>query len=96
MKPKQLIILGVVLVALIFLYSISNRTDKVDSKSGLQAGALIVDTEKLNINDVSSLKITDVDDSVHLTRNEGAWVVANRDNYKADFSKIKSAVKFKG
>ena len=93
MKPKQLIILGIVLVALIFLYSISNRTDKVDSKSGLQAGALIVDTEKLNINDVSSLKITDVDDSVHLTRNEGAWVVANRDNYKADFSKISRVLK---
>ena len=64
MKPKQLIILGIVLVALILLYSISNRTDKIDSKSGLQTGALIVDTEKLNINDVSSLKITDADDSV--------------------------------
>ena len=88
MKPKQLIILGVVLVALIFLYSFSGNDENTGSKSGLQAGDVIINSETLNVNDVTSLKISDTDDSVHLSRQQGSWVVSNRDNYKADFSKI--------
>ena len=42
MKPKQLIILGVVLVALIFLYSFSGNDENTGSKSGLQAGDVII------------------------------------------------------
>jgi len=93
MKPKQLIILGVVLVALIFLYSFSGNVENTGSKSGLQAGDVIINSETLNVNDVTSLKISDTDDSVHLSRQEGSWVVSNRDNYKADFSKISRVLK---
>lgn len=93
MKPKQLIILGVVLVALIFLYSFSGNVENTGSKSGLQAGDVIINSETLNVNDVTSLKISDADDSVHLSRQEGSWVVSNRDNYKADFSKISRVLK---
>ena len=93
MKPKQLIILGVVLVALIFLYSFSGNDENTGSKSGLQAGDVIINSETLNVNDVTSLKISDTDDSVHLSRQEGSWVVSNRDNYKADFSKISRVLK---
>ena len=81
MKPKQLIILGVVLVALIFLYSFSGNDENTGSKSGLQAGDVIINSETLNVNDVTSLKISDTDDSVHLSRQEGSWFVSNRDNY---------------
>lgn len=93
MKMKQLIVLGVVLVALFAFYSNSNKTKKVVSNDGLKAGDLIIPSEDLNVNDISGLKITDSDDFVHLVREEGAWTVANRDNYKADFSKISRVLK---
>jgi hypothetical protein len=93
MKMKQLIVLGVVLIALFAFYSNSNKTKKVVSNDGLKAGDSLISSEKLNVNDISGLKITDSNDSVHLVREDGAWIVANRDNYKADFSKISRVLK---
>ena len=90
---KQLIVLGVVLVALFAFYSNSNKIKKVVSNDGLKAGDLLISSEKLKVNDISGLKITDSNDSVHLVREDGAWTVANRDNYKADFSKISRVLK---
>ena len=90
---KQLIVLGVVLVALFAFYSNSNKIKKVVSNDGLKAGDLLISSEKLKVNDISGLKITDSNDSVHLLREDGAWTVANRDNYKADFSKISRVLK---
>ncbi|SVC76733.1 uncharacterized protein METZ01_LOCUS329587, partial [marine metagenome] len=92
MKPKHVIILGGLFVVLIGVYFISNK-DKSESqiKDGLVAGDKVLSIT--NINEITGVKITGSENSVQLGRKDGKWVVVNRADYKADFTKISRALK---
>ncbi len=92
MKPKHVAILGGLFVVLIAIYFISNK-DKSDSQSKEGPGAGDKVLSIANINDVTGITITDSENSVQLGRKEGKWVVVNRADYNADFTKISRTLK---
>ncbi len=92
MKAKHLTVLGAVFVVLIIVYSISTKDkSKSQEKGGADIGDKVLSIT--NINDIEGMNITDSENSVQLARKEGKWVVVNRDNYNADFTKISRVLK---
>ena len=93
MKPKHLAILGGLFVVLIVVYSISSkdRSGIQTEEGGLSAGDKILTIG--NINNITGLIITDSENSVQLERKKGKWVVVNRADYNADFTKISRTLK---
>ena len=93
MKPKHVTILGGLFVVLIVVYFISNkdRSGIQTEVGGLSAGDKVLSIE--NINDITGVIIADSENSVQLGRKEGKWVVVNRADYNADFTKVSRTLK---
>ena len=93
MKPKHVTILGGLFVVLIVVYFISSkdRSGIQTEEGGLSAGDKVLSIE--NINDITGVIIADSENSVQLGRKEGKWVVVNRADYNADFTKVSRTLK---
>ena len=90
MKTRTLIILLIVLGLLAGAGALITRLEAPDrSKSSLGTPLL----KDLSVNDIASISINDPEQSVSLTKHEDRWVVVERFNYPADFSRITDLVR---
>ena len=90
MKTKTLILLLIVLVILAGAGSLIVRMNK-SRTSGERLGSRLF--ENLPANDVVSIRLTGPDGSVSLARRSGKWVVEDRFDYPADFTRIADLVR---
>lgn len=92
MNTKSLAILVVLLVVGAAGYFYSNQEGSINSADSI--GSPIMPTLFDALNDVSALTVVGAEDKVlvSLQRQQEQWVVAERNNYPADLSKIRSAV----
>jgi hypothetical protein len=90
MKPKAFIILVVICAVLggaAYMMLQTKKADTAKPKLGEQIFS------SLPINDVAAIYIDSKDESVSLKKGETVWVIEDRYNYPADFSKISDLVK---
>ena len=91
MNTKSLMVLVVLLVAGALSYFYSNVERTINSADSI--GAHIMPGLYNALNDVSALTVTGAENNVLVTlqRHQDQWVVAERNNYPADLSKIRNA-----
>lgn len=88
MNKRQVIVLWIIAVALVVILAIvnSSKSDAYKSATERQRGETLLADFKPT--EVASIGITAGEDSVTLTKKEDAWVVAERDDYPANFRDI--------
>lgn len=57
-----------------------------------QAGEVLFPGLEAKVNDVAKIEIVKGEDHVTLQRTDGSWQIVEKDNYPADFSKVKEVV----
>ena len=90
MKPKTVTILIIILCLLAGTGILLVRTESPDHSKGIMGKYLLGD---LPANEISSITMKGPDASVILKKTGDQWVVANRFNYPAEFSKIADFVR---
>ena len=88
MKPKQLLILVVVLAVLglvAFFASRSGGSGSGPDTAELRGQKVLQDWP---INDIESIQVKSAESEVNLAKNNNIWVVGDRNDYPADPSKV--------
>lgn len=86
MKTRNLIVLGIVLVALVLLAHFTGRRPVGEAPGGMKSGARLFPIE--DFNKVGGVTISDGTQRVDLVKTGGKWSVASSWNYPADFDRI--------
>ena len=94
MKSKQLITLlialGVLLVLALLARSCKNSST---GKKGKTTGNRATVFPDLDVNAITKVTITDSDGTVNVEKGESGWTLAERDGYRADYSRLSGILK---
>jgi|GEM_PF-148631 len=94
MKSKQLITLlialGVLLVLALLARSCKNSST---GKKGKTTGNRATVFPDLDVNAITKVTITDGDGTVNVEKGESGWTLAERDGYRADYSRLSGILK---
>lgn len=90
MRTKTLVILFIILGVLVGTGTLIFRLKAPERSHGRLGTQLL---EQLPVNKIISITIEDPENTVFLVKNQEGWVVKNRFNYPADFSKITDLVR---
>lgn len=89
MKPKHLLILVVVLAVLGLVAFIANRSGGGDqTEASEMRGTQLL--EGWPINDVKAIQVKSAEHEANLVKPENRWLVADRDNFPADPTRVQS------
>ena len=86
MQPRNLIVLGIVLVVLVLCAHFTGRQPVREAPGGLMSGTRLFPID--DFNKVAGISIGDGMQRVDLVKTSGKWSVASSWNYPADFDKI--------
>lgn len=86
MKPRTLVILGIVFVALAALVKFSGHRPAREAPGGLKPGSRLFTIE--DFNKVAGITIADGTQTVELAKTGGKWSIASAWNYPANFDRV--------
>ncbi len=88
MKSKNLLILGVVTIAIIVVSMVTSNT-KQSNVTDTTIGKLLFENLESRINDITQIEVVKGENKASISKIEGVWVVDNKNNRPADLQQIK-------
>ncbi len=88
MKSKNILILGVITIAVIVVSMVVSNT-KQNNVTDTTSGKLLFENLESRINDISQVEIVKGENKASVSKTEGAWVVDNKNNRPADLQQLK-------